>query len=120
MITSIRGKDGREFTLRIVWKGDSYGRDQSLRNHDRPIVEFHDSTYAGETFGPLGQFIGSYYMETLLDRDERHDLTLWTSVPEWTVPAAELNKAMAWIVQQVGEQAEARQVSASLILEGDA
>ena len=79
---------GRTFTVRIVRKGDTYGRDRCLTHEDdATLVEFYDATYAGKTgFDAEGQFVARYYAETLLARDY-HALHLDFGVPAWTIDA---------------------------------
>lgn len=116
----VKGVDGREFVVRVVWKGDRYGQDGCLTNHDKPIVEFYDATYEETAaFGPLGQFVGSYYIETLLDRASGVPLNLWTSVPEWTIPASEVSRAMEWVVEEAERRAEEQGTTAPMVMVGD-
>jgi hypothetical protein len=57
---------GRTFMVRLVEEGDAYGREDCLTHRDRtPLVEFYDATYAGRGFGPRGQFVSRYYLDTL-------------------------------------------------------
>jgi hypothetical protein len=93
------GIDGRVFALRVVNQGDAYGRNGCL-THDQaaPMVEFYDTTYAGEnpdTFtGDLGQFVSRYYLSTLMDTDPTRNLSLEGSEPVWTVTADSLAQAL--------------------------
>lgn len=115
----VKGAD-REFVVKIVWKGDPYGRDLSLTNYDKPIVEFYDATYAEtDAFGPYGQFVGSYYIETLLERDVDRPLSLWTSIPEWTVPAEGMAEVREWLTLQVEQASKSRQIPVGLVVAGD-
>lgn len=62
--------NGREFTARIVRKGDRYGRDFCLtHDDDEPMVEFYDATYADdERFDRgLGQFVSRYQADTFMN-----------------------------------------------------
>jgi hypothetical protein len=55
-----------KFNVRIVNKGDRYGRADCLtHDDDRPMVEFYDHRYASEAW-PRGQFVSRYYVGTLL------------------------------------------------------
>lgn len=92
--------DGRVFALRVVNQGDAYGRNGCLtHNEAAPMVEFYDTTYAGEdpdTFsGDLGQFVSRYYFSTLMDTDPTRDLALDSGIPAWTVTADSLAQALA-------------------------
>jgi hypothetical protein len=94
------GDDGRVFALRVVNQGDAYGRNGCLIHADAaPMVEFYDTTYAGEdpdTFsGHLGQFVSRYYVSTLMDTDPTKGICLDGGIPEWTVTADSLAQALA-------------------------
>lgn len=105
--TTITNDRGRNFTVRIVWRGDAYGLD-GCRTHDedRPLVEFYDATYAGDKrFDAEGQFIGRYDAETLLERDGNYGLDLHGGVDVWKVDADAMHTvyefiedALAWQV----------------------
>ena len=92
------GPDGRVFAVRLVSRGERYGRDGCL-THDEgdPLVEFYDATYAGDwpdTFtGDLGQFVSRYYRETLLSHDG--GLSLDGGVPVWCVSGESLATVLA-------------------------
>jgi hypothetical protein len=56
-----------KFNVRVVNKGDKYGRDFVLTHkEDKPLVEFYDSRYPHTEFG---QFVSRYYVETILGND---------------------------------------------------
>ena len=58
-----------KFNVRIVSKGDRYGRADCLtHDEDRPMVEFYDRRYASEEW-PRGQFVSRYYVGTLLGHE---------------------------------------------------
>jgi hypothetical protein len=94
------GTDGRVFALRVVNQGDAYGRNGCM-THDEaaPMVEFYDTTYAGECpdifTGHLGQFVSRYYVSTLMDTDPTRALALDGGIPEWTVTADSLAQVLA-------------------------
>ena len=60
-----------DFTLRVVGRGDSYGRDMLLTHEgEDPLVEFYDRRWSFDTDPDgtmLGQFVSRYYLSTLLD-----------------------------------------------------
>lgn len=95
------GLDGRVFALRVVNQGDVYGALGRLVNDGtEPIIEFYDTTCAGEIdnefSGDLGQFVAHYYLSTLLDRDASVNLCLHGGHErEWTVTAESLAVALA-------------------------
>jgi hypothetical protein len=56
-----------KFNVRVVNKGDKYGRDFVLtHDSDKPLVEFYDSRYPHTEFG---QFVSRYYVSTILGTD---------------------------------------------------
>jgi hypothetical protein len=56
-----------KYNIRVVGKGEKYGRDFKLTNHeDKPLVEFYDARYPHTEFG---QFITRYYVGTILGND---------------------------------------------------
>lgn len=94
------GVDGRVFAVRLVSRGERYGRDGCLtHDKDEPLVEFYDTTYAGEwpdTFtGDLGQFVSRYYRETLVSHGEGSGLSLDGGVPVWSVSGESLATVLA-------------------------
>lgn len=53
------------FNVRIVARGDGYGRNDVLtHDHDDPLVEFYDAT--ATRHGPRGYFVSRYYAITIL------------------------------------------------------
>ena len=80
-ITITNHSNARTFTMRLVQKGDRYGRDMCLTHEkDEPLVEFYDLTYKfdrdvdGEV---LGQFTGArYYASTFLNGGNSSGLIL--------------------------------------------
>jgi len=87
---------GRKFNVRIVLKGDRYGRGDCLV-HDKtdPMVEFYDATYENKPgFGHRGQFVSRYYLSTINNEDgfnnrigktEITGIWLECSEPAWQV-----------------------------------
>ncbi len=105
MIKIINDK-GREFNVKILFKGDVYGRDNCLtHDEDRPLVEFYDATYSSDNgddrFDDEGQFVSRYYAETLLERDRRYGLDLMGYEPAWKVDAAAMEIAIRYIEKHV-------------------
>jgi len=94
---------GIPFTMRIVRKGDTYGRGFCLTNDkDMPLIEFYDARYvfSTERGAEFGQFVSRYNMDTLT-RDfapnGARGLNLEGSEPNWTIDAAGMRLAMATI-----------------------
>jgi hypothetical protein len=87
---------GRNWAVRIVNKGDRYGRDDCLtHDKDEPMVEFYDLTYT-EKFGPRGQFVSRYYRNTLTDGCSGYGIDLDGGVPYWSMDGATLIEIVKW------------------------
>ena len=60
-----------KYNVRIVRKGDRFGRDDCLtHDDDRPMVEFYDSNHP--TDDGRGGFVSRYYVGTLLGHEGFH------------------------------------------------
>ena len=95
VLVTVNGVDGRAFNVRLVLKGGAYGRDNCLTHSEsEPLVEFHDAKHAGDTFGPLGQFVSRYYRSTLLGASENCGLNLHGGEPAWSIPAEEMKRVL--------------------------
>lgn len=74
------------FNVRIVNKGDAYGRDDCLiHDDDVCMVEFYDSKAEPAKFGKRGQFVSRYFFTTLLASDFSHGLQLDGGIPQWSI-----------------------------------
>ncbi len=68
-------ESGIDWNVRVLEKGDSYGRDECLiHEEDRPVIEFFDADI--ETTSPLGSFTSSYYLSTFNEIKEGKGLCL--------------------------------------------
>lgn len=60
----------------------------------KPRIRFYDAEYSNhKTFPPLGQCIGTYYVETLLeggDRLAQHGIDLCGHEPKWKLTGAQM------------------------------
>ena len=89
-----------KFNVRVVNKGDKYGRDFCLtHDEDKPLVEFYDSRYPHTEFG---QFVSRYYVSTLLgeDRYGRAEGGLCLdggNANEWTVKEGDMNIVRSYL-----------------------
>lgn len=73
------------FNVRIVSRGNTYGRDDCLtHNEDDALVEFYDAKQDPAKFGRRGQFVSRYYLTTLL-QDLPNGLQLEGGIPEWSI-----------------------------------
>jgi hypothetical protein len=81
-----------KFNVRVVSRGDKYGLNFALTHEGlMPLVEFYDTRYPHTEFG---QFVSRYYLDTILNCDDRFGLSLDSGVTAWTVPA----EAMADVI----------------------
>lgn len=107
-ITQVKGVDGRLFNVRLVRKGDKYGREDVLtHNEEDPLVEFYDASQDLKAFGPRGQFVSRYYRATLLEADV-YSLNLAGDVDAWTIPARDLLPLVSELRLQAWREFDAR------------
>lgn len=92
------------WTVRIVFKGEHYGLDGGqLHERDEPLVEFYDTEQDKDKFGPWGQFVARYYLDTLLETRQKHPgyaLALDLGIPRWTVSATHMALVERWLEMQ--------------------
>lgn len=95
-IVHITSKTGVRFCARLLTEGDVYGLSGALawEHEDRPGVEFYDTRYPISVYG---QFVGRYFVETLLERDEHVGLDLHGGVPDWSIDADAMDVVRAWL-----------------------
>jgi hypothetical protein len=92
-----------KFNVRIVRKGDRYGRNNVLTHdkEDQPLVEFYDNRYPHTEYG---QFVSRYYVSTILGTDRwgrgEGGLMLDGGVPSWTVSALDMDTVRAYLKEQ--------------------
>ena len=83
------------FNVRILNKGDKYGRGFCLtHDHDKPIAEFYDNRYPHTEFG---QFVSSYYVSTLLDGSTGGLCLDGGNADSWTVSADDMMLVRAYL-----------------------
>lgn len=88
----------RLWTVRIVRKGESYGRgDCIVHTGESPLIEFYDAEQNRNVFGPYGQFVARYSRETLDTpiRQRGKGLMLDGDIPIWTVSGAVVDVALS-------------------------
>lgn len=91
---------GRSFTFKVVRQGeDRYGTDRPRPHNDpRPLLQVYDHKHAGKPgFAELGQFVSSYYLSMIHDRNPEDALALHGGEPLWTVSVAAMSHVHAWI-----------------------
>lgn len=91
---TVKGVDGRNFNVRLILKGDRYGR-SAVHDKDEPMIEFYDASQDPKKFGPYGQVVSQYYVSTI--QRSRGGLDMQTAVPEWKIPVGEMDKVRAAI-----------------------
>jgi len=94
------------WTVRLVFKGERYGRDGAMLNEQTmPMVEFYDTEQDKAKFGPWGQFVTRYYLDTLLETRQKHPayapLVLDLGIPGWTVSARHMALVEHWLQEQI-------------------
>ena len=83
---------GRPWAVRIVRKGDRYGRNNCLTNEGGTLIEFWLAR-------PQGQFVARYCASTL--KDHRGALCL-PGAAGWQVGSAAMARVLAWVDAQLG------------------
>jgi len=102
-------KTNLDWTVRVVFQGDRYGRDMCLVHDDaEPMIEFYDAEYDFDKDVDgrvLGQFVSRYCSETLLDdHDISCGLNLDGGIPKWSINAA-CYRVIIWkCVEIINEQ----------------
>lgn len=85
---------GRRFAVKVVCKGDTYGRRHVLKHDsDDALVEVYDATYEGrpgfvEQGWPEGQFVSRYYASTLAATRNTNGIDLNGGVDVWKIDGA--------------------------------
>lgn len=99
---------GSKFMVRVVHKGDKYGRNlcKTHRDHE-PMVEFYDAFHAHtkDVDGTvLGLFINRYLVSTIATDGE--GLILQGGVPEWNLSSRTMDAVRAFIAPLIPLQYE--------------
>ena len=105
---------GVPFNVRIVRLGDRYGLNDCLvhgekdrRDHRRDeyahahgtMVEFYDTRHT-EGFGPRGQFVARYYVDTFRDIREGHGLDLYGGCDSWKIDGSAVTQVSRWLTSE--------------------
>jgi hypothetical protein len=87
---------GREFLVRVVDRGDHYGRDKALVHEEKePFIEFYDRKYAGKpSFDPEGQFVTRYHAFVLANHGSDTGLDLMGHEPAWKIDPPAMQKVV--------------------------
>jgi hypothetical protein len=90
-----------KFNVRLVNKGDRYGRADCLtHDDDRPMVEFYDHRYTHGDWPDRGQFVSRYYVSTLLEGENRGLCLDGGNANEWSVSADGMALVRAYLKAQ--------------------
>jgi hypothetical protein len=89
-VFSVKSDSGIVFNIKIVKEGEKiYSKSGQLVHSGKPIVEFYDKRF-DQT--PLGQFVSSYHIETILSIAKDNGLCLDTGSPDWNLSDFKLNQ----------------------------
>jgi hypothetical protein len=97
---------GRPWVVRLLFAGMKYGLNFKLTHEGKPVMEFY---YAkNDEFEPYGQFVSSYYLDTLLEGYQSGrtsgGICLDGGVPQWNLGGESLGKALEWAKKAVAER----------------
>lgn len=105
MLSIVNESSGVPFNIRIVQKGECYGRDNCLIFGDDYdfgreradagdfLVEFYDARYAHTEWG---QFTSRYYGSTLREHGA-YELTLHGGVSDWWVTSQNVKDVLSYM-----------------------
>ena len=95
---SVTNDQGITFNVVMVELGEKYGLDNCLTHDkeppfDQPLIEFYDSRHGSGQ----GQFIGRYYMDTLMKRNQDYGLDLHGGIPAWSIDKESMLLVHDWL-----------------------
>ncbi len=102
-----------KWRVHVIPTGGHYGAHNEQVNNGKPMVSFFDTSCDARKFGPNGQFVSQYYVDTLLGRDGYstgkypHGLALDPAVPSWMISASEMAQITEYLraqEKQMGKQ----------------
>lgn len=97
--TTVMNDQGVTFHARLIRTGDRYGLAGKLTNDGAAMVEFFDAEADPAKFGPLGQFVSRYYVDTFNETaEDGRGIALDGGVLRWTITAANVAEVAAWLV----------------------
>lgn len=79
----------QEWLVRIIKNGEPYGRKGVLVNDNDTLVEFISLDSS--------QFVGRYYLSTMLEHDIRYGLDLHGGVDAWSIESKHLKEILKWL-----------------------
>lgn len=101
-VIQVTNHEGTTFNVRLVLKGDTYGRNGCITHgEDDPMIEFYDTRYDFSDWEGLGQFVSRYYFSTLDERKltfegESYGLNLDGGVDAWYVDGENMDEILGW------------------------
>lgn len=96
--TTVMNDQGVTFHARLIRTGDRYGLVDKLTNDGAAMVEFFDAEADPAKFGPLGQFVSRYHVDTFNETaEDGRGIALDGGVPRWTITAANVAEVAAWL-----------------------
>lgn len=88
-----RNGDYAPLCVRLVEKGERYGRDFCLYHEsDDPLVEFYDMRYAHTVYG---EFVSRYCVSTIMESSG--GLCLMGGTYEWAATEETMSRVREWI-----------------------
>ena len=92
------GSGSSKWKVRLVKKGEKYGRDYCITNDKDTLVEFYDMDVDANSF-PIGQFVSRYNLETLLE-GKHNGLCLNGEVKAWYINSECYDLIDRWLKNQ--------------------
>lgn len=83
----VRNANGREFTVRVIRKGERYGyENRAIHTHAIPLIIFYDRKHmAKPEFSEFGQQVSAYRADTIASHVPGVGLDLHMGVDAWKV-----------------------------------
>lgn len=88
-----QGKYSSKWKVRLIKKGMPFGNNSSRINDGKSVLEFYDISGDKDKF-PSGQYVCSYYMETIMEH--KGLLKLYADVEPWTITGPNMIKIQNW------------------------
>lgn len=92
--------NGVPFRVVFLPEGKTFGTYTKWPEDSEPMVEFYDLRYT-KNFGPDGQFVSRYHVDTILGRSEYGSgvggIDLYGGVRDWSVDDDTMAKVRAWL-----------------------
>lgn len=97
-ILQVVNERGVMFNVRLVKKGDKYGRGYRLtHDEEEPLVEFYDARYPDIDYGEIGLFVSRYYVSTIMEHDDDYGINLDGGVKDWSISSENVKQVKEWL-----------------------